>query len=177
MIPNPQSENDLSRVLRKIEGHRRRGEFDAALNICSALIETEQSRAAGLRARANVFADMRQRELEVADREALVLIPPEEPADFFDLGVALWRIGRLSGAAGAFTRGLEVGEREDFHYYTNATRIHLVALLISLGQFEEARQQCAFLPDHYEAYLPTEGLVAKEDLAAKLTSRLRRGKG
>lgn len=176
MSPVPKSENDLGRILRMIEKQRQKGEFEEALSACSMLLQHDQTHAAGLRARASVYADMRERDLEVADREALAKVAPQEPADFFDLGVALWRAGRLSSAAEAFTRGLEVGDRENFHYYTNATRMHLVALLIALGRVEEARRECALLPDGYESYLPTEGVTSKERLSSKLSSRYVRPK-
>ena len=165
----PKSERELAQWLRAIERHRNKGEFENALSFCDSLTEHESTRAAGLRTRASVYADMRERNLEVADREALVEISPQEPADYFDLGVALWRAGRLSSATEAFTRALEVGDREGFQYYANATRMHLVALLIHLGLVEEARHECMLIPDGYESYLPTEGLVSKFHLERKLS--------
>jgi tetratricopeptide (TPR) repeat protein len=157
-------------MLRAIKKLRQRGEYSQALDSCSMLIQNENTRGAGLRARASVYADIGSLDLEVADRETLAEISPHEPADYFDLGVALWKRDRLNCAADAFIFGLALGDRENFHYYTNATRMHLVSLLIALGRRDEARRECALLPDGYESYLPFAGVVSKEQLARKLSS-------
>lgn len=158
---------DLERYLHRVEKLKDASDFPAALEACQPLVDELTTRAAGLRARADVYADMRQRDLELADREALVGLGSKEPSDHFDLGIGLWRSGRTAEAATAFTRSIELGEQEDFHYYTNASRMHLAALLIKLNRREEALRECLLLPEDYSSYLP-DGMTTREQLLGKL---------
>ncbi|MFC5741198.1 tetratricopeptide repeat protein [Dyella tabacisoli] len=164
----PQTEVELKRYLRTVEKLRSSSDFPAALEACQLLISHSPTCEAGLRARADTYADMRDRESEVADRKALVELGSPEPGDYFDLGVALWRSGQLPEAAERFTSSIKLGEKEDFHFYTNASRMHLVALLIKLQREEEALRECLLVPDSYSSYLP-DGMTTKEQLIEKLS--------
>lgn len=163
----PKTEDELERYLRRVEKLRNASDFSAALEACQPLVDEPTTHAAGLRARADIYADMRQRDSELADREALVALGSEEPSDHFDLGTSLWRSGRTAEAATVFARSIELGEQEDFHYYTNASRMHLAALLIKLNRREEALRECLLVPEGYSSYLP-DGMTTREQLLEKL---------
>ncbi|MBA3487755.1 MAG: tetratricopeptide repeat protein [Lysobacter sp.] len=176
MLDFPKDEDELESYLRVVAKLRDASNFQAALQACESLIDEPSTRAAGLRARADVYADMGQRESAVADREALVESASREPNDYFELGIALWRSGRLSEAASMFSRSLELGEQEDFHYYENASRMHLVALLIKLQRRAEALRECVLLPKNYSSYLP-DGMTTREQLLENLSWGTETGDG
>ena len=176
MLAQPKTEIELEQYLRAVAKLRDAREFEGALEACVQLVNDPVTLAAGLRARADIYADMRQRESEIADREALVQLGTQEPNDYFEFGIALWRVGRLLDAADAFARAIELGEQEVFHYYTNASRIHLAAVLVKLGRHEEARRECLLVPDGYSSYLPGDGVTTKEQLLDKMRSTSMRGK-
>lgn len=167
MKETPKTEVELERYLRAVEKLRNASDFQAALEACQRLIDEPSTRAAGLRARADVYADMRDSGSELADRMALVETGSPEPSDYFDLGVAFWRSGQLSQAAAMFERSIELGEKEDFHYYTNASRMHLAALLIKLQRRDEAMRECRLVPEGYSSYLP-DGMTTREQLLERL---------
>lgn len=167
MLDSPKNEDELVSYLRAVAKLRDASDFQAALQACELLIDEPSTRAAGLRARADIYADMKQREDELADREALVELDSREPNDYFELGITLWRSGRLAEAASAFSRSLELGEQENFHYYANASRMHLAALLIKLQRREEALRECMLIPENYSSYLP-DGMTTREQLLEKL---------
>lgn len=163
----PQNEAELERYLRSVEKLRNASDFQAALEACQQLIDDPTTHAAGLRARADVYADMRDSDSELADRVAIVEAGSPEPSDCFDLGVALWKSGQFSRAASMFEQSIELGEKEDFHFYTNASRMHLAALLIKLQRRNEAIRECQLVPDGYSSYLP-DGMTTKERLLEML---------
>lgn len=165
----PKSEIELERYLRAVAKLQDAEEFENALEACVQLVNDPVTRAAGLRARADIYADMHQRESEVADREALVRLDTQEPNDYFEFGIALWRVGRFVDAVDAFSRAIELGAQADFHYYTNASRMHLAAVLVKLGRYEEARRECCLIPDGYSSYLPGDGVTTKEQLLDKMS--------
>lgn len=68
----PTSEKDLNTILKRIEALLASSDSPAALTLCQALIDQELTRRAGLRARADVYASLRQRDLQIADLEHLV---------------------------------------------------------------------------------------------------------
>lgn len=94
----PTSEKDLNTILKRIEALLASSDSPAALTLCQALIDQELTRRAGLRARADVYASLRQRDLQIADLEHLVALGDWEPADRFHLGIAQWRGGRAEDA-------------------------------------------------------------------------------
>lgn len=163
----PKAEDELERYLRRVEKLRGASDFSAALETCQPLVDEPTTHAAGLRARADIYADMRQRNLELADREALVDLGSKEPSDHFDLGIGLWRSGRTVEAVAAFVRSIELGERESFHYYTNASRMHLAALLVKLNRREDALRECLLIPEDYSSCLP-DGMTTRGQLLEKL---------
>lgn len=170
MLNHPENEDELESYLRMVTKLRDASDFQAALHACKLLIDNPSTRGAGLRARADVYADMQQRHSELADRESLVELGSPEPSDYFELGITLWRTGRLIEAASAFSRSLELGEQENFHYYANTSRMHLVALLIKLQRHEEALRECKLIPESYSSYLP-DGMTTKEQLLEKLSTK------
>jgi tetratricopeptide (TPR) repeat protein len=111
MIEMAKSEDELERYLHRVEKLRNASDFPAALEACQPLVDEPTTHVAGLRARADIYADMRQRDLELADREALVDLGSKEPSDHFDLGISLWRFGRIAEAVDAFSRSIELGEQ------------------------------------------------------------------
>jgi tetratricopeptide (TPR) repeat protein len=163
----PENEEELERYIRQVKKFRDSADFEAAIKACSALVDVASTRYAGLRARAEVYADMRQPALELADREDLVVCDEAEPADHFDLGVSLWKTGQLARAAQMFTRAIEIGEQENFHYYTNVSRMHLAALLIKQHRKEEALRECMLVPEDYSSYLP-DGMTTRKQLIDRL---------
>lgn len=106
---------------------------------------------------------MKDRDRAIADLEELVNSDDVEPSDRFDLGVLLWRSGRLDDAALSFRRSIDIGVEEKFHYYSNAAAMHLVGVLILLGRGREALKHCELIPDGYSSYLPG-GVKTKEKL-------------
>lgn len=169
ILVQPKTEIELERYLRAVAKLRDAREFEGALEACVQLMNDPVTLAAGLRARADIYAEMRQLESEVADREALVRLDTQEPNDYFEFGIALWRVGRLVDAIEAFARAIELGAQAGFHYYTNASRMHLAALLVKLGRYEEARRECCLIPDGYSSYLPGDGVTTKEQLLDKMS--------
>jgi len=165
----PKTEIELERYLRDVAKLRDAQEFEDALKACVQLINDPAMRAAGLRARADIYADMGQRESEVADRDALARLDTQEPNDYFEFGIALWRIGRTLEAVDAFKKAIELGEQAGFNYYTNASRMHLAAVLVKLGRYEEALRECGLIPDGYSSYLPGDGVTTKEQLLTRVT--------
>lgn len=163
----PRTEDELERYLRQVEKLREGSNFQAALEACQVLVDELSTRSAGLRARADVHADMRNRELELADRKALVDLGSKEPSDYFDLGVASWKAGLLNEAIGMFEQSIRLGEEENFHYYTNVSRMHLAALLIKLHRRDEALRECKLIPKDYSSYLP-DGMTTREQLLEHL---------
>lgn len=81
----PKTEDDLERYLRRVEKLRNASDFPGALEACQSLVDEPTTHAAGLRARADIYADMGQRDLELADRKALVDLGSKEPSDHFNL--------------------------------------------------------------------------------------------
>lgn len=159
----PAGEEDLSTILKRIEALVACSDSPAALALCQALIDQEPTRRAGLRARADVYAFMRLRDLQIADLEHLVALGDWEPADRFHLGIAQWRGGRAEDAALSFRRAVEMGEAAGFGYYTDACRMHLAGILIQLGKKEEALKHCRLVADGYACYLPG-GVRTKEQI-------------
>lgn len=159
----PTSEEDLSTILKRIEALIASHDSPAALALCQALIDEELTRRAGLRARADVYASMRLRDLQIVDLERLVELGDWEPADRFHLGIAQWRDGRIGDAALSFLRAVEIGEAARFGYYTDASRMHLAGILIQLGKKEQALEHCRLVADGYACYLPG-GVRTKEQL-------------
>ncbi len=164
------SEEDLSTILKRIEALLASSDSPAALALCEVLIDQEPIRRAGLRARADVYAFMRLRDLQIADLEHLVALGDWEPADRFHLGIAQWRGGRAEDAALAFWRAVEMGEAAGFGYYTDASRMHLAGILIQLGKREEALKHCRRVAEGYECYLPG-GVRTKEQLMVEIVGR------
>lgn len=54
---------------------------------------------------------MRERNLELADLESLANLGSEEPGDHYELGIGLWRSGRFSEAATAFSEAITLGNK------------------------------------------------------------------
>lgn len=154
---------ELERCLTKIDVLSRALDHSGALALCGVLMLDPLTRRAGLRARADVYAEMKERNLEVADREELVAIDDVEPGDRFDLGVSLWRQGRIEDAAQSFQRSVEIGGAEGFDYYANASRMHLAGVLLLLGRKDEALLISQSVPEGYSSYLPG-GVRTREQL-------------
>lgn len=168
----PTSEKDLNTILKRIEALLASSDSPAALTLCQVLIDQELTRRAGLRARADVYASLRQRDLQIADLEYLVALGDWEPADRFHLGIAQWRGGRAEDAALSFRRAVEMGEAAGFGYYTDASRMHLAGVLIQLGKKDEAVAHCRLVAEGYECYLPG-GVRTKEQLMVEIVGRTR----
>lgn len=164
----PRNEAELQSFLRDIDKNRQLGQFDEALDACRSLIDCQSTRVAGLRARADVYADTGQLELETADRSALVDLDSQEPSDYFELGACLWKSGKISQATEVYARGIGLGDKQNFHYYTNACRIHLSALLLKQGQYGAALVECQLLPPGYTSFLPVDGVTTKENLLERI---------
>ncbi len=163
----PTSEDHLNSILRRIEALVTSSDSPAALALCDGLIAQEATRRAGLRARADVYASMRLRDLQIVDLERLVALGDWEPVDRFHLGIAQWRGGRIEDAALSFRRAVEIGEAARFGYYTDASRMHLAVILIQLGKKEEAFEHCRLVADGYACYLPG-GVRTKEQLMGEV---------
>ncbi|CEJ49155.1 hypothetical protein ACSAM1_10445 [Xanthomonas citri pv. bilvae] len=159
----PRNEAELEEILRTAERLKDSADFQSALEVCQQLLDEPATCLAGLRARADIYADMREKNLELADRESLVNLGSEEPSDHYELGIGLWRSGRFPEAATAFSEAITLGNKEGFDYYTNSSRMHLVALLIKLGRYDEASREGSLIPDNYSSYLPS-GMMTKEHL-------------
>ncbi|WNH53056.1 tetratricopeptide repeat protein [Stenotrophomonas oahuensis] len=166
----PTSEEDLNTILKTIEALVTSSDTPAALALCQALINHEVTQRAGLRARADVYASLRQRDLQIVDLERLVALGDWEPADRFHLGIAQWRDGRIEDAALSFLRAVEMGEAAGFGYYTDASRMHLAVILIELGKKDEALAHCRLVAAGYECYLPS-GVRTKEQLMVEVVGR------
>ncbi len=159
----PETEGDLEEILQTAEKFKTTGDFQSALEVCQILLNEPATNLAGLRARADIYSDMREKELELADRESLANLGSEEPGDYYELGIGLWRSGRFPEAATAFSEAISLGNKEDFDYYTNSSRMHLVATLLKLKRYDEASRECLLIPDNYSSYLPS-GMMTKEQL-------------
>ncbi len=138
-------------------------EHRAALGQCGLLINDHATRRAGLRARSEMYARMKDRGRAIADLEELVCSDDTEPSDIFELGVLLWRAGRLEDAARSLRRSIDIGVEEGFDYYSNAAAMHLAGVLILLGRGEEALKCRELIPDGFSSYLPG-GVRTKEQL-------------
>jgi len=154
---------ELHAMLERIRGLMDMSEHRAALEQCGVLIDDHATRGAGLRARSEIYARMKDRDRAIADLEELVCSDDIEPSDRFDLGVLLWRAGRLDDAARSFRRSIDIGVEEGFNYYSNSAAMHLAGVLILLGRGEEALKCCELIPDGYSSYLPG-GVRTKEQL-------------
>ena len=163
------NEDALDAALARIAALMDRSEHEAALEQCGVLMDDHETRRAGLRARAEIYARMKDRDRAIADLEELVCSDDVEPADRFGLGVLLWRSGRLDDAARSFRRSIDIGFEEGFHYYSNAAAMHLAGVLILLGRREEALECCEMIPDDYASYLPG-GVRTKEQLIEEARS-------
>lgn len=161
--------DELDAMLARIRSLMDKSELHAALEHCGVLISDHATRRAGLRARSEIYAQMRERDRAIADLEELVSSDDVEPSDRFDLGVLLWSTGRLDDAASSFRRSIDIGAEEGFHYYSNAAAMHLAGVLILLGRREEALKHCELIPDGYTSYLPG-GIRTKEQLIEEARS-------
>ncbi|WP_416203153.1 hypothetical protein [Xanthomonas euvesicatoria] len=112
----PETEGDLEEILQAAEKFKTTGDFQSALEVCQILLNEPATNLAGLRARADIYSDMREKELELADRESLANLGSEEPGDYYELGIGLWRSGRFPEAATAFSEAISLGNKEDFDY-------------------------------------------------------------
>lgn len=160
----------LEKAIRRIENLRDKRDFVAAIEASNALLESELTYFHGLRVRAGVHRSMRNLALERSDREALVSAQEAEPADWFEYGVCLWRNGEYKPAADAFQKSIRIGDDENFHFYTNASRIHLAAVMIKMNRFDDAAIQAKLLPDGYSSYLP-DGMMTKTKIIEMLGAR------
>lgn len=161
--------DELDATLARIRSLMDKSEHPTAFEQCEVLIGDHATRRAGLRARSEIYAHMKDRDRAIADLEELVSSDDVEPSDRFDLGVLLWRSGRLDDAARSFKRSIDIGAEEGFHYYSNAAAMHLAGVLILLGRREEALKHCELIPDGYSSYLPG-GVRTKEQLIEEARS-------
>lgn len=160
----------LDATLARIAALMDMSEHESALEQCVVLIDDHATRRAGLRVRSEIHARMKDRDRAIADLEGLVCLGDVEPSDRFNLGVLLWRAGRLDDAARSFKRSIDIGFEEGFHYYSNAAAMHLAGVLILLGRPEEALECCEVIPDGYSSYLPV-GVRTKEQLIEEACTR------
>lgn len=174
MFEMPKSEQELEALTQKAHEHARREEFAQALVICQHLILHDATRLAGYRERAEVWQNMKQDDLALSDLREAIAIGSKEPVDYYNLGIALLKRREAREAVEAFSKAIEIGTAQKFQYYTQSSRFHRAAALISLGMAEEALADCDEIEAGYSCYLPAEGVIEKTELLRRINALPRR---
>ncbi len=167
----PSTEEELQQILRKIDSSTQKGHYHDALAGCEFLIEDSSTKAAGLRERATVFEQMGEMQKSISDLRELIAMDMGEPADLHQLGILVLSFGSAREAVDLFSKTVEVGTKENFHYYTNSSYLHRAEAFLRLGDYAAAEADCAKLPDGYKTYMAGVGMRTKEQIQMESASK------
>ena len=157
----------MDAAIRTVQKHTERNEFEEALALCDSLIANSQTQAAGYRERAEVRLAMALPEEAVKDLYELISLDSAEPADHYNLGISLLKTKKPKEAVAAFSEAIELGEKEQFDYYTNSSLMHRAEAYLQLSKWREAEADCLRVPQGYSSFLPGLGVKTREQMLAR----------
>ena len=120
-----------------------------------------------LRARSVIHAESKDYDSALNDLERLVSLNTGEPADYYDLGRAYFRLGSYRAASDALSRCVQAGDDAEFFYYRNAAILLRAESKVRDGDFAGAVQDCELLDSDYSAYVPGMGLCSVKDIRGR----------
>ena len=168
----PKTQVDLDDLVQRLHAYSERKEFSRALTLCQHLIINKSTRMVGYRERAEIWQDMSEHDLAIYDLKQLAASGSVEPADYYNLGIALLRNTEAKEAVGAFTKAIDLSVEHQSTYYTQSCKFHRAAALLRLGMPKEALEDCNDIEDGYKCFLASEGLKTKEDLVAQAQKQM-----
>jgi tetratricopeptide (TPR) repeat protein len=161
----PADEAELNSILRNAYSLAMKGQYAEALDICNWLIENPTTEIAGLRKRSAVLEHKRDVAGAITDLQTVIRLCPDEPADYYSLGILLLSSGETLSAVSAFTSALKIGETRDFTYYKDPSLLFRAEAQLKLTQYKKALDDVQSLPDGFGTYIPGTGMRTKENIA------------
>jgi tetratricopeptide (TPR) repeat protein len=167
----PQTEEELALVHSGIRKLAKQGKYTEALAVCDMLIRNSSTRISGFRERAAVYERMDDIPSAIEDLKIVIANEDPEPADLYQLGMLVLHWGKASEAISYFSKAIEMGDQNKFHYYNNSSYLHRADAYLRLGDLEQAEADCAKLPSDCKDYIYGVGMRSKQDILEEIAKR------
>jgi len=140
-----------------------RGDYDQALAICDALLDTDQGSVEVLKTRAQIYAHSGDFHKAIDDVSTIIDSSTSAPDDYFSR--ARWHIevGNPAEALDDLNKVIEIGEEFSFHYYTESAFFYRAVAWLRLGHFKEAISDCQHVREDFLVYMRT-GKISRADI-------------
>jgi tetratricopeptide (TPR) repeat protein len=115
--------------------------------------------------RAYVNSRMGAKDEAIANWTKAISICDKEPLYFYMRGIELFSLGRFRDAIGDFTKVIELCDYYASDYYRSEAHFFRADAHLRLGEFEEAKSDCARVPDAMRTW--TDRLRTKAEILAQ----------
>lgn len=142
-------------------------DYDKALAICNAVIQTHPSPPDGLRKRAAIYAHKGDLALAIGDMTKAIKQEPDQPSDYFFRG--WWHLdnGDAASAVKDLTKVLDLGEKND-HYHDQSAHFFRAVASLRLKRYDDALADCRHVQDDFLIFIKS-GKITKADVVRDAT--------
>lgn len=148
-------------------------DYDKALAICNAVIQTHPSPPDGLRKRAAIYAHKGDLALAIGDMTKAIKQEPDQPSDYFFRG--WWHLdnGDAASAVKDLTKALDLGGKND-HYHDQSAHFFRAVASLRLKRYDEALADCQHVQDDFLIFIKS-GKITKADVVRDATAGKNKG--
>jgi tetratricopeptide (TPR) repeat protein len=155
--------SEIERQLNEASSAAKKDDYDKALAICNAVLQAHPLFPEALRTRSEIYTRMGDLERAIADLTE-VIKTAGEPSDFFFRGWRYLDNGDTDCAIGDFSKALELGEDQNFHYHDQSARFFRALACVRAKRYDEALADCLHVKDDFLIYTRSTGKITKADV-------------
>jgi tetratricopeptide (TPR) repeat protein len=156
--------DDIEKQLEEAFSAAKKDDYDKALAICNAVIQTHPSLPDGLRKRAEIYTRMGDLDRAIADLTEVIKKASDDPSDYFFRGWRYLDKGNAAKAVEDLTKALALGQKHDSHYHDESVHFFRAAALLRLERYKEALADCEHVRDDFLIYIRSAGKITKADI-------------
>ena len=155
--------DDIEKQLDEAFSAAQKDDYEKALAICNAVLQAYPLFPDALRKRSEIYTRMGDLERAIADLTEIIKTAGES-SDYFFRGWRYLDNGDTDNAIADFSKALELGEDQNFHYYDQSAHFFRALACVRAIRYDEALADCLHVKDDFLIYTRSTGKITKADV-------------